>query len=540
MSIKIKIIDQQGSEETTIIYTGEKFHLYPGDQAYLDPEITYNSSIIKTGDNLLILSFFENSITIDNFFHDENLDIDSNMIKIVWVNDVPITSADSIFWQPYLIDMNEFASRQLSLATEQLAHQSQTEENLIIPYTVTYLASNDATELTLDSTDSSLTIALNEEYDFKYPGVANIQDGDYRYGPIPVGFNTSLQGNVQRATSETTVTTSNSDSQSRSSNNNESFDQIAFAGLNTTTAIPANNDPVLTLPSNQTVNEDDSVNFAGASVSDVDANGADISLSLSVTNGIINLDAPALVSFINGTNDGESTLNGTNNTDWIDGRRGNDIINGNAGDDLLFGDRNNDTMSGGTGDDYLDGGRGNDTLNGDDGNDILFGDRNTDTLNGGTGDDYLDGGNGNDTLNGDDGNDSLFGDRRDDTLDGGDGNDLLNGGKDDDTLTGGSGNDIFQFTSDHVIGADFDSITDFNPVEDTLDISDLLTGFVDGVSDINEYLIIDSSGNIDVDNDGAAGGPSYVQIADMAPPPAIGTSIQVIADMLTITVDVVA
>jgi predicted extracellular nuclease len=80
-----------------------------------------------------------------------------------------------------------------------------------------------------------------------------------------------------------------------------------------------------------------------------------------------------------------------------------------------------------------DGGNGADTINGLDGSDHLSGGNGDDTLNGGTGIDFLDGGNGNDVLNGGDG---------DDTLTGGNGSDTYIGGAGHDTFILGNGSDL--------------------------------------------------------------------------------------------------
>ncbi len=86
----------------------------------------------------------------------------------------------------------------------------------------------------------------------------------------------------------------------------------------------------------------------------------------------------------------------------------------------------------------------------------------------------------NDTIYGFAGNDNLYGNNGLDTLIAGEGNDLLVGGAGFETLTGGAGNDVFRFTSViswgiqpgvgyYVQSADgFDIITDFNPVQDTI------------------------------------------------------------------------
>jgi len=89
---------------------------------------------------------------------------------------------------------------------------------------------------------------------------------------------------------------------------------------------------------------------------------------------------------------------------------------------------------------------------------IITGSNGSETLDGRGGDDLLFAGNGNDTLLGGLGNDRL---------DGGNGKDILDGGAGDDLLTGGNGRDSFVFRP----GFGHDTITDFSPFEDRLDIS---------------------------------------------------------------------
>ncbi|WP_431858561.1 calcium-binding protein [Azospirillum sp.] len=70
-------------------------------------------------------------------------------------------------------------------------------------------------------------------------------------------------------------------------------------------------------------------------------------------------------------------------------------------EDLAYGQAGDNLMAGGYGRDGLVGGEGNDTLNGEQDGDFLWGQTGDDSLNGGVGRDWLDGGPGNDTLNGD-------------------------------------------------------------------------------------------------------------------------------------------
>ena len=89
---------------------------------------------------------------------------------------------------------------------------------------------------------------------------------------------------------------------------------------------------------------------------------------------------------------------------------------------------------------------------------------------GGDGDDNLTGSVGNDTLDGGAGDDVLRGGAGTDTLVGGEGDDVLDGGASSDVLTGGGGKDTFV--------QDFskpgsDTITDFNPGQDTINFTGL-------------------------------------------------------------------
>jgi len=120
---------------------------------------------------------------------------------------------------------------------------------------------------------------------------------------------------------------------------------------------------------------------------------------------------------------------------------------------------------------YEDGGNGKDTLSGGAGDDHLLGGNGPDVLDGGTGDDLLEGGNGPDELDGGAGDDILIGDSGNDTLLGGADDDTLFGGTGSDTLTGGTGSDMF------ILDDTSDTITDFDAAEDSLDITELLSGY---------------------------------------------------------------
>ena len=150
------------------------------------------------------------------------------------------------------------------------------------------------------------------------------------------------------------------------------------------------------------------------------------------------------------------------------GFTGSQTFTGGAGDDTLSGGDGDDTLIGGAGDDTLDGGDQKDVLEGGAGDDLLKGGRQNDTLAGGAGDDILAGGQGKDTLVG------------------GEGDDILSGGRGDDTLTGGAGADTFaqSFSETGV-----DTITDFNPSEDTIN----LKGF-GGIENVSRLSVTEVDG----------------------------------------------
>lgn len=230
---------------------------------------------------------------------------------------------------------------------------------------------------------------------------------------------------------------------------------------------------------------------------------------------------------------GDDTLNGGLGTDTLYGGDGMDIMYGDAGNDKLYGDGGNDTLNGGDGIDYLYGyadddtinggiggdklygGDGADTLNGENDADYLYGESGNDTLNGGQGNDALYAGDGNDTLNGGTETDRLYGDAGDDTLGGDAGNDLLMGGLGNDTLRGGDGIDTLngeggmdiliggagadrltggleadQFVLTDLLSTARDTVVDFvrGVGGDSLNITDILSGFDAGTDDIALFV----------------------------------------------------
>jgi Ca2+-binding RTX toxin-like protein len=124
------------------------------------------------------------------------------------------------------------------------------------------------------------------------------------------------------------------------------------------------------------------------------------------------------------------------------------------------------------------------TMTGTDANELYYG---------GTGNDTIHGLNGLDLLFGDDGNDFIFGDTGSDHIFGGKGNDRIDGAAGNDYLKGGSGSDTFVFTTS---GGGQDTIADFNPASDHLEIGKNINGSgVDTAADVLAQATADSSGN---------------------------------------------
>lgn len=130
-------------------------------------------------------------------------------------------------------------------------------------------------------------------------------------------------------------------------------------------------------------------------------------------------------------------LDGTEQSDWMDGFAGDDTLNGLGADDFIFGRAGDDIINGGHGDDIMAGGDGDDTLDGGYGSDVMTGGVGDDTLNGGHGNDVMMGGTGDDTLDGGLGNDLIVGDRGNDTI-------IASSGTDQIRFGYGDGNDTYQ------------------------------------------------------------------------------------------------
>src|SRR6266511_3834397 len=125
----------------------------------------------------------------------------------------------------------------------------------------------------------------------------------------------------------------------------------------------------------------------------------------------------------------------------------------NTGNDLVTGGPGEDTLSGNDGNDTLDGGADGDFMFGDEGNDLLRSGPGDDAMNavenayGSAFDDRFTGGVVANRFDGRDGGDVLIGGGGPDRLDGGAGSDRLAGGGGNDALFGGYGEDVVDYTA---------------------------------------------------------------------------------------------
>ncbi len=193
-------------------------------------------------------------------------------------------------------------------------------------------------------------------------------------------------------------------------------------------------------------------------------------------------------------------ISGSAHGDHLIGDAGRNSLSGRAGDDILEGGAGNDNLTGGVGNDTLVGGVGGDRLVGSDGMDRASyrGSDAAVTVNLATGD--ASGGHaaGDTLLN----IEHLEGSDHDDILTGDAGDNVISGGAGDDTLTGGVGADVFTFSP----GDGEDTITDFDPAEDTLRLvaaSDGSFGFAD-LAALRAAAVVEN-GNLVIGFPGGAG-----------------------------------
>jgi Ca2+-binding RTX toxin-like protein len=246
----------------------------------------------------------------------------------------------------------------------------------------------------------------------------------------------------------------------------------------TITINPVNDAPVNTVPGSQTAVQDSILVFSVANgnaiaLSDVDANGGLEQVSLSVSNGFLNLSSTNGLTIVNGSNnaaavtvqgtlgnlnsalnglsftptapsvlagaatltiliddlgntgaDGAKTATATvaiaiNPANLIRSGAGNDTIQGTVGADTIYGGAGNDNIFGNGGNDIILGEAGNDKIYAYGGNNSVYGGAGSDTIEVGAGINFIDGGIGNDTISLASGQDTLV-------LARGNGNDTIN------------------------------------------------------------------------------------------------------------------
>ena len=114
--------------------------------------------------------------------------------------------------------------------------------------------------------------------------------------------------------------------------------------------------------------------------------------------------------------------------------------------------------------------------------------------------------------------DTLYGGAGNDILYGLHGDDILVGGAGADRLYGGSGADVFVFEGSTVFNG-LDRIMDFDVTKgDIIDISDVLTGYDYGISDIDDFVrfVVDGANSImEIDVNGAVGGANFQAAAQI-------------------------
>lgn len=201
------------------------------------------------------------------------------------------------------------------------------------------------------------------------------------------------------------------------------------------------------------------------------------------------------------TGSGNDSIQGNDSGDFAMGGAGSDTIAGGSGNDHLYGAAavavsgdGGDEISGGAGGDYLQGNAGTDLLDGGNGSDRIQGGQGNDSITGGAGNDTTNGNLGNDTIDGGADNDSLRGGQGNDSIVGGTGNDIVLGDLGTDSLAGGSGIDLLTGGGDGDVFFFAAGDATFASSGATANMADLITDFADGVDRVD--LTIGIPGNV--------------------------------------------
>jgi Ca2+-binding RTX toxin-like protein len=154
------------------------------------------------------------------------------------------------------------------------------------------------------------------------------------------------------------------------------------------------------------------------------------------------------------------------------GLNGDDTIIGNGQDEYIYGGEGNNNLDGANGNDLITAGRGNDTMYGGNGNDTIAGKNGADWLFGGNGDDVIYGNSGQNRIFGEAGNDRLYSGQQSSRMYGGEGDDYLEARVDKagQQMTGDEGADLFNFIFTTGTRATHSTITDFTIGEDAVQI----------------------------------------------------------------------
>ncbi|WP_442577393.1 calcium-binding protein [Mesorhizobium sp. ASY16-5R] len=227
-------------------------------------------------------------------------------------------------------------------------------------------------------------------------------------------------------------------------------------------------------------------------------------------------------------------LIGSGSTDSLIGNTGNNVLNGASGNDALYGMDGSDTLIGGKGADKLNGGAGGDTASYAGASAGVVVSLANPAIN--TGDAAGDSYSSIENLTGSSHADTLEGNSGANVINGSLGNDTIKGNAGNDTLTGSSGADFFVFNTALNATTNVDKITDFNLVDDTIQLDDAIftvlpTGALAGSAfkdvavaaiDANDRILYNSdTGSLFYDRDGSGSAFTAIKFASLTGSPTL-------------------